>query len=165
MLHEILTYCRFQAVDTTWRKIMNSVTQNPKILTVCAQDNLLKQLEDCNKVLEVIHSALNEYLETKRAKFNRFYFLSNGDLLDILAHSKGKTFLLVFVNSDQDPPSVQPHLRKCFENIDQLRFAPSTNATAANMLDVKSLVSVEGEKLQLSEVRLHVTLFLMLCRT
>eukprot|EP01105_Mastigella_eilhardi_P025496 TRINITY_DN6953_c0_g1_i1.p1 TRINITY_DN6953_c0_g1~~TRINITY_DN6953_c0_g1_i1.p1 ORF type:complete len:4254 (+),score=1253.29 TRINITY_DN6953_c0_g1_i1:29-12763(+) len=129
---------KFQAVDTTWRKTMNVVNTNSKVLTVCTQENLLKQLEDCNKALEVINAALNDYLETKRTQFNRFYFISDGDLIDILAHCK-------------DPTAVQPHLKKCFENIDQLRFAPVANATAPNMLDIKAMISGEGEKVLMGE--------------
>lgn len=41
---------------------------------------------------------LQDYLETKRLVFARFYFLSNEDLLDILANSKNPN--AVQVSSD-----------------------------------------------------------------
>ncbi len=54
-------------------------------------------------------STLQEYLETKRVAFPRFYFVSPADLLDIL--SKGS-----------NPQLILRHLQKCFDNIDNLTF-------------------------------------------
>ena len=41
---------------------------------------------------------LKDYLETKRLVFARFYFLSNEDLLDILANSKNPDAVQVCKN-------------------------------------------------------------------
>lgn len=57
--------------------------------------------------LEEIQKALDMYLETKRQIFPRFYFLSNDDVLEILGQS-------------QNPHAMQPHLKKCFDNIKSL---------------------------------------------
>eukprot|EP00002_Diphylleia_rotans_P012132 TRINITY_DN2375_c0_g1_i1.p1 TRINITY_DN2375_c0_g1~~TRINITY_DN2375_c0_g1_i1.p1 ORF type:complete len:4335 (+),score=913.34 TRINITY_DN2375_c0_g1_i1:198-13202(+) len=121
---------KYSAVDLSWRKVMHSVRVNPKILQILNQERLLEQFKECNQLLEVIMKGLHDYLETKRMAFPRFYFLSNEELLDILAQTR-------------DPRAVQPHLRKCFENVHHLTFTPDLVITALN--------SAEGEVVNLAE--------------
>jgi hypothetical protein len=56
-----------------------------------------------------IQKSLEDYLLTKRMAFPRFYFLSNDELLEILAQSR-------------EPRAVQPHVRKIFDAIAYLEF-------------------------------------------
>ena len=65
-------------------------------------ENMLTQLEQCEK-------ALQDYLETKRIAFPRFYFVAPADLLDIL--SKGS-----------NPQLILRHLPKNFDNVHNLAF-------------------------------------------
>lgn len=76
---------------------------------MCSQDGLLERLQEANKNLETIQKELRTYLQKKREKFARFYFLSDTDLLEILSQTK-------------EPTAVQPHLKKVFENINEVQF-------------------------------------------
>ena len=90
---------------------MIKTKKNSRILDVCESETLLSKFQSANKALEDIQKQLEDYLETKRAAFPRFYFLSNDELLEILSQTR-------------NPQAVQPHLRKCFDNILKIEFTP-----------------------------------------
>ncbi|KAG8436117.1 hypothetical protein GDO86_007286 [Hymenochirus boettgeri] len=120
---------RYQTMERTWRKVMKNAEENKQVISLCPEPRLLESLRECNKLLELVQKGLSEYLETKRAAFPRFYFLSDDELLEILSQTK-------------DPTAVQPHLRKCFENIARLHFQPD--------LQITHMYSAEGEEVKLS---------------
>jgi dynein heavy chain len=118
---------RFSTMDRLWRKIMSQSRQRPNVIDCCADSKLLDTFKECNKLLEMVAKGLSAYLESKRISFPRFFFLSDDELLQILSQTK-------------DPTAVQPHLRKCFENIASLLFSPPNNQIVA-------MFSGEGEKI------------------
>nr|XP_023655546.1 dynein heavy chain 1, axonemal [Paramormyrops kingsleyae] len=120
---------QYQTMERTWRKVMKSANDNRQVIELCPDARLLASLRDCNKLLEMVQKGLSDYLEAKRGAFPRFYFLSDDELLEILSHTK-------------DPLAVQPHLRKCFENIARLQFQPD--------LQITHMYSAEGEEVRLS---------------
>lgn len=67
-------------------------------------------------------------MESKRRDFPRFFFLSDEELLEILADTK-------------DPMKVQKHINKCFEAVNLLDFYSPT--------EVGGLISAEKEKVKL----------------
>ena len=115
---------KFKAVDATWRRTMEKCLKNPEVLVVCSDEELQKNLVEANKLLDLVQKGLNDYLETKRLAFPRFYFLSNDELLEILSETK-------------DPLRVQPFLKKIFEGINKIKFEDD--------LEVTAMISEEGE--------------------
>lgn len=121
---------RFQTMNRTWRKIMANAKSKPGVVECCSDYKLLDSFRECNKLLELVSKGLSAYLESKRIAFPRFFFLSDDELLQILSQTK-------------DPTAVQPHLRKCFENVASLEFAPDNKILA--------MFSGEGEKVMIHE--------------
>jgi len=79
---------RFEQVDKFFKGFMNKVNKSPNALrTVKTNNTLLDQLKLNNEALDDIQKKLEDYLENKRTAFPRFYFLSNDELLEILANS------------------------------------------------------------------------------
>jgi dynein heavy chain len=117
-------YKRFSTVDKNWRQTLQAAKSHPKAIKFCANDKLLEKFQESNKFLDLVQKGLSDYLETKRAAFARFYFLSNDELLEILSQTK-------------DPSRVQPHLKKCFEGIRSVGFGDN--------LIILSMISAEGE--------------------
>lgn len=50
-------------------------------MKMCQVEDLLDKIKESNNSLDLIQKSLNNYLESKRGKFARFYFLSNNELL------------------------------------------------------------------------------------
>ncbi|CAE8704722.1 unnamed protein product [Polarella glacialis] len=115
---------KFRLVDSKWRQTMARVHTNGAALAACSQEGLLEIWNNANADLDMVQKGLDDYLETKRGAFARFYFLSNDELLEILSQTK-------------DPLRVQPFLTKVFEAMKSLTFTPKLSAT--------HMLSKEGE--------------------
>ena len=93
---------------------MRKTDLQPLAVDAVHRPGLLAQLAEANKTLAEVQRGLEQYLETKRQAFPRFYFLSNDELLEILSQTR-------------DPHAVQPHLIKCFDAVKNLSFGEGDN--------------------------------------
>ncbi|XXQ39846.1 AAA+ ATPase domain-containing protein [Plasmodiophora brassicae] len=124
----------FMIVNKSWHEIMKRTADDPNALKAATSyPGLRETLQQHNATLDRIEKRLEDYLETKRQSFPRFYFLSNDELLEILAQSKNVR-------------AVQPHLRKCFDNIVSLDFGKDPKST-----DILAMNSSEGERVPLGK--------------
>ena len=123
----------FMQIDSSWKSIMKRTFENPLALVAGTVPGLKDTLQQHNASLDKIQKSLEDYLETKRMAFPRFYFLSNDELLEILAQSK-------------NPQAVQPHLRKCFENLVLLDFG-----NVPGSVDMIAMISSENERVPLGK--------------
>ncbi|XP_023013028.2 dynein heavy chain at 16F isoform X2 [Leptinotarsa decemlineata] len=143
----------FIVVDKSWKEIMRRTAKMPLAMEAALYPGLLEALQRNNGLLEQIMKCLESYLETKRVAFPRFYFLSNDELLDILAQTR-------------NPHAVQPHLRKCFDAIAKLEFgvkaADEIEGESSGQLrskssaiilttDIIAMISPEGERVALGK--------------
>ncbi|XP_063098621.1 dynein axonemal heavy chain 2 isoform X6 [Cavia porcellus] len=120
----------FDQVNNNWKSIMDRMSKDSNALRSTHYPGLLDNLIEMNTILEDIQKSLDMYLETKRHIFPRFYFLSNDDLLEILGQSR-------------NPEAVQPHLKKCFDNIKLLKMQKMGGA--GSKWEAAGMFSGDGE--------------------
>ena len=65
-------------------QIMVETSKNPLVLDACHADNRLQDLEMISTGLVKCQKSLNDYLDSKRNAFPRFFFISDDELLSIL---------------------------------------------------------------------------------
>ena len=120
----------FENIDKQMIDFINKQQANLNVVDTCNQPDILKFMEMLIRELTIIEKSLNEYLETKRHAFPRFYFVSSNDLLDIL--SKGR-----------HPKDIEQHFSKVFDNLVKVEWV--------NDNTVSAMISKEGEKVDFLE--------------
>lgn len=110
---------RFDFIDKEFKDILYIFGRNLNVIAATSQTALFDRLDNLSEQLTLCEKALNDYLETKRLAFPRFYFVSSADLLDILS------------NGNQ-PALIQRHLTKLFDSLAKLGFE-SNSKKAYNM--------------------------------
>ena len=119
---------RFVAIDKEVRDILADGFKQQKALTFCNQPTVLPRLEKVQDDLTVCEKALNEFMDSKRIAFPRFYFVSPADLLDILSNGNA-------------PAKVMVHMTKIISAVDTLELLEEGIRPFAK--GIKSCVGVE----------------------
>ncbi|NXE97067.1 DYH10 protein, partial [Menura novaehollandiae] len=121
----------FDRVDRMFKEaIMDETAKDPTIKNCCEAPNRLSDLHHINDVLEKCQKSLNDYLDSKRNAFPRFFFISDEELLSILGSG--------------NPLCVQEHMIKMFDNIASLRFQDGDNDEKI----ATAMISAEGEVME-----------------
>jgi len=128
---------KFKAIDKRWMKIMENANESRNVVSCCTNDILKSSLGDLQDGLEHCSKHLENYLESKKRVFPRFYFVSNTDLLKILS-----------VGSE--PSAVQEDFEKLFDAISRVTFAEDDRRLITHISeiigggDVETIELVDG---------------------
>jgi len=124
---------KFDVIDKLFKKIMTETQREPNIRKACSASNRYSDLETISNGLEKCQKSLNDYLDSKRNAFPRFFFISDDELLSILGSS--------------DPSCVQEHIIKMYDNVAALRLVKS----ADNVTTVQAMISGEKEVMEFKQ--------------
>ncbi|XP_031164939.2 dynein heavy chain 10, axonemal [Sander lucioperca] len=124
---------KFDNIDKKFKEIMSDIVKGPNIKRCCLVPNRLTDLQALSDGLERCQKSLNDYLDSKRNAFPRFFFISDDELLSILGNN--------------DPACVQEHIIKMYDNIASLRFDVESNGETV----AGAMVSAEGEVMELKK--------------
>ena len=80
---------------------MNETAKNAKVLEACHATGRLEKMQSLATGLEKCQKSLNDYLDSKRNAFPRFFFISDDELLSILG--------------SHEPTCVQEHMIKVWK--------------------------------------------------
>ena len=98
---------KFLKIDKDWTKVMTKAVETKNVVGCSANEVLKSVLPVMYAELEKCQKSLEGYLEQKRNKFPRFYFVSNPGLLMILSQGS-------------DPLSMNDHYEKVFDSIERV---------------------------------------------
>ena len=115
---------QFVKIDKEFIKIQKKAADLVNIVGCCGDELLRTTLPVMIEALEKCQKALDGYLEQKRNKFPRFYFVSNPVLLQVLSQGS-------------DPEAMQPFYEKVFDAISSVIHNEEDKAMIEGMINRK----------------------------
>jgi len=128
---------KFQKIDKDFDKVMRKAFETRNVIQACQNDILKQHLIVFYNELEKCQKSLEGYLEQKRNKFPRFYFVSNPVLLQILSQGS-------------DPTAIQPYYEKIFDSIDEVVHDDDTKGMSPRIDAFFSRIGSDEERINLS---------------
>ena len=115
---------RFNQIDKAFIKMVHGAVETLNVVNVCyGNDTILTLLPHLTDQLELCQKSLTAFLDTKRAQFPRFYFVSDPTLLEILSLGS-------------EPAMVTPHFQSgLFDSVTNVTF---DKVDKFKMLDMSS---------------------------
>lgn len=114
---------KFSKINKDWEKLMIRAAEVKLVVASCSNELLRTTLPVLYSELEKCQKSLEGYLEQKRSKFPRFYFVSNPVLLLILSQGS-------------DPQQMQPYYEKVFDSIDRVVHGKADKTLIIEILSI-----------------------------
>ena len=124
----------YVTTTTGWQPTESDPTR-AQVWRLYTKENFLSVLMKNNMECDTIRHGLIGFLEKKRGRFARLFFLSNEELVDIFG--KGVELIEEMLEGDN-----QGFISTLYEGIDRVRFHPVS-------FDLSHIISKEGEELHL----------------
>ncbi|XP_026670097.1 dynein heavy chain 10, axonemal [Ceratina calcarata] len=125
---------KFDEIDKSFRKIMVDTSKRLNVLECCTIKGRQEEFESMVVGLDRCQKSLSDYLNSKRAIFPRFTFLSDDELLSILGSGL--------------PVAIQEHVGKMFDNLDKFCFTLNNTERVV----ATALISSEKEVMEFRQV-------------
>lgn len=132
----------FATLDKHYKGEMTKASKSSLAFPIMTDSKMLDKLKIMRRLFEQITQSVKFYLENKRDKFPRLYFLSNDEVLELLSKSK-------------HPKEMQTFISKCFESVKSIEFESGVKDEDEIIPSSKVVVAVHchsGEKLVLQKV-------------
>ncbi|KAI5710267.1 hypothetical protein M8J75_007144 [Diaphorina citri] len=120
----------FDRVTATLEEMTTHMYHVRNVVKVFTTGDIHETLLMLNQDLETIMRVLEQFLESKRQIFPRFYFISNELMLEMFGYTKR-------------PDLIMAHYKKLFNGIEKIEFQTSTKQ--AGPMEALGMYSSEGE--------------------